>query len=263
LNLISEHNPAISVTRSIRADHFSHALITKYPPEKCFLAVKDSSYAFLLKATQKSEYNLNIPKLGFRIEPEDLFYYIYGILYCPNYRMRYESQLRAHFPRIPFPLSSDNSYNQKIFREMSLLGKKLADVHLDRSDLINITEFNTSRSSDFKIINPYYDNHTQRIYFDQIKNNDENSVVWIGGITEDIWNFEIGSIKQLENWLEDRKYIGSGENCNTREKRHKKLKRALTPQEFEEFLRLCSINKNTLKILPELNKIYDYIDAKI
>lgn len=260
LDLINEDNPAISVTRSIRADHFSHVLITKYPPEKCFLAVKDSSYVFLLKANKKQEYNLNIPKIGFKIEPEDLFYYIYGILFSPNYRKRYESQLKSHFPRIPFPNTPDKFRNETLFKQMSALGKKLADIHLNRSDLIDISKFSTNNCSDFRIINPIYDKSTQRIYFNKPNNHEEGSILWIGNISKDIWDFEIGSIQQIENWLEDRKYLDPQIEDNKKEKRHKKLRRALYPQEFTELLRLCSIIKNTIDLLPELDKIYNLID---
>lgn len=263
LDLITDDNPAISVTRSIRANHFSHALITKDPPEKCFLAVKDSSYVFLLKANKKENYNLNIPKLGFKIEPEALFFYIYGILYSPTYRKRYQDQLKSHFPRIPFPSTSDVTKNELTFKNMSSLGRKLADIHLDRSDLIDISQFPTSNCSDFRIINPYYDESSLRIYFNHPINNDDNTVVWIGNISKDMWNFEIGSIRQIENWLEDRTFVDPQLDNQKKEKRHKKLRRALTPQEFTELLRLCSKIKNTLDILPELDKVYEFIDVSI
>ena len=37
------------------------------------------------------------------ISPEDLFYYIYGVLHVPHYRTRYANNLRIELPRIPLP----------------------------------------------------------------------------------------------------------------------------------------------------------------
>ena len=35
--------------------------------------------------------------------PEDIFYYIYGVLHSPTYRTRYAEFLKIDFPRIPLP----------------------------------------------------------------------------------------------------------------------------------------------------------------
>ena len=63
---------------------------------------------------------------GIEITKEDIFYYIYGILHSPEYRMRFNSNLKKELPRIP--LADD-------FVAFSNAGRKLAKLHLDYEEL--------------------------------------------------------------------------------------------------------------------------------
>lgn len=58
------------------------------------------------------------PKIG----KEDIFYYVYGLLHSPEYRTRFENDLKKELPRIPFA---------KDFRAFSKAGRKLAELHLN------------------------------------------------------------------------------------------------------------------------------------
>ncbi|MHA1339546.1 MAG: type ISP restriction/modification enzyme [Promethearchaeota archaeon] len=280
LDHINIDNPAIGVTRSIRSDHFSHALIVKNPPEKCFLAVKDSSYVFLLKQSNQAKgaselrknnsnertnnyknnnYNINLKTLSFltyKVTPEDVFYYIYAVLYSNIYRKRYNNQLKTHYPRIPFPNFENKNLAKELFEKMSELGKKLAQIHLGISPLIDPSNFSIGKSEDFRIIDPKYDEKSKKIYL-----NKYDKDVWIANISKEMWDFEIGSIKQIENWLDFRSFKEKIHSSNkTRYKRHKGLERPLNSEEVIELLRLCSIIKLTLDILPEIDEIYRKID---
>jgi predicted helicase len=59
---------------------------------------------------------------GDQITKEDIFYYVYAVLHNPNYRKKYELNLKREFPRIPF-------YND--FYQWVNWGKKLMDLHLN------------------------------------------------------------------------------------------------------------------------------------
>ena len=59
---------------------------------------------------------------GDEITKEDIFYYIYGILHSPEYRRRFESNLKKELPRIP--LARD-------FADYSRYGRRLASFHLN------------------------------------------------------------------------------------------------------------------------------------
>jgi hypothetical protein len=67
--------------------------------------------------------------LGVRVKPitkEDIFYYVYGVLHNPEYRSKYELNLKREFPRIPF-------YDD--FYQWVNWGKKLMDLHLNYSSI--------------------------------------------------------------------------------------------------------------------------------
>ena len=59
--------------------------------------------------------------------PEEIFHYIYAILYAPSYREKYAEFLRADFPRVPF------AGTRKLFANIAALGTRLADLHLLKS----------------------------------------------------------------------------------------------------------------------------------
>lgn len=63
---------------------------------------------------------------GIEITKEDIFYYIYGILHSPEYRERFDSNLKKELPRIP--LAED-------FVAFSNAGRNLARLHLDYEEL--------------------------------------------------------------------------------------------------------------------------------
>ena len=56
--------------------------------------------------------------------PEEIFHYIYAILYANEYRTKYAEFLKIDFPRVPFTI------NPKLFRKMEEYGKQLVDLHL-------------------------------------------------------------------------------------------------------------------------------------
>ena len=56
--------------------------------------------------------------------PEDLFAYLYAILYAPSYRARYATFLKTDFPRLPITSKPD------LFRRLVGLGSALTNLHL-------------------------------------------------------------------------------------------------------------------------------------
>ncbi len=56
------------------------------------------------------------------ITKEDLFYYVYGILHSPEYKIRFEADLKKQLPRIPFA---------RYFWAFSTAGRALANWHLN------------------------------------------------------------------------------------------------------------------------------------
>ena len=75
-----------------------------------------------------------------------------------------------------------------------------------------------------------------------------------------MWEFEIGSVKQLDYWLISRRTYNS---LKSKRKRHIGLLRLLHPEELNEFINLSARIQSTLEILPRLDTIYKQIIAEI
>ena len=72
----------------------------------------------------RNYYNVNSSK---KIEKENIFYYIYGLLHSKDYREKYKSNLDKSLPYIPLVPK---------FWQFSNIGKKLADLHLNYENQI-------------------------------------------------------------------------------------------------------------------------------
>lgn len=74
-----------------------------------------------------SDYILGISRKAFgeRVTKEDIFYYVYGFLHSPDYRLRFASDLKKMLPRIPLV---DTAME---FWAFSKAGRKLADLHIN------------------------------------------------------------------------------------------------------------------------------------
>ncbi len=61
--------------------------------------------------------------VGPQVSKDDIFYYVYGQLHDPHYRISYAADLKKMLPHIPTPESRDR------FELMAQAGRKLADLH--------------------------------------------------------------------------------------------------------------------------------------
>lgn len=125
--------------------------------------------------------------------PEEIFGYIYAILYCPTYREKYLEFLKIDFPRIPFV----DDYEK--FKKLSELGWELVQHHLMRRNYEKLLVTYPCQGNDV---------------VDKVKavaDKDGKIRVWINteqyfdGIPEDVWNFHIGGYQVLDKWLKERK----------------------------------------------------------
>ena len=129
--------------------------------------------------------------LGTEPTHEEIFYYIYAVLYSPFYRKRYEEFLKIDFPRIPMPADHES------FKSMSNLGKELVDLHLLKHYALDETEVGFPQSDSNKVEKVYYDEKTQRVYF--------NKIQYFEGITKAVWEYRIGAYQVMDKYLKDRK----------------------------------------------------------
>ncbi|KKM79968.1 hypothetical protein LCGC14_1344590 [marine sediment metagenome] len=284
----NKDNLSLIINRQNRSDSASSYFVTNTVfDNKCLEGAKGlKCYVFPLKIneSEKKDDILNPkPCIDSNINPElkqelsyrndindyDIFFYIYGILYTPKYRERYYLGLMEDFPRIPFPRTKE------LLIKISVLGKRLVNLHILKAKNLISTQFPMSKSTDYKIhyirkndkdkdgnqIPDTYDAKTKKIYFkkrtatqNKLESDGDNldNITWVGGITQKMWDFEIGGRQQIKEWLYNRRYSSEPKN--------NAISRPLNNKELDYFLKMCDAIKKTIELLPELDEIYKEID---
>jgi predicted helicase len=165
--------------------------------------------------------------LGSVPTPEEIFYYIYAILYSPAYRKRYEEFLKIDFPRIH--MTSDN----KAFKVLNNLGKELVDLHLLRHPALDETDIGFPESDSNMVEKIRYDEKGKRVYL--------NKGQYFEGISRDVWEYRIGAYKVMEKYLKDRKG------------------RKLSLSEINHYMKVAKAIDMTIMLQENINKIYEKI----
>jgi len=126
---------------------------------------------------------------------DDWLEYVYATFHSPQYRERYDQQLRIDFPRIP--LTSD----RELLRELCRLGARLVTLHLmEADDLAPITTYPVPG-----------DNRIEKVRYTEPGQGVEQGRVWINaaqyfeGVPPEVWEFHVGGYQVCAKWLKDRK----------------------------------------------------------
>jgi predicted helicase len=244
-------NFAICVTRESYSHEWNSVLMVDIPIDNGMISGSSGSrtYLFLLNTDGINMHQkwLDLLSNHFKrqITAEHLFFFIYAILWTPTYRARYRSLLKKEFPKIPL----SQWQHPTDFFDMSAYGRELANLHCfkdsEETKRKGLIEFPAFNKKDLHIIydsKKGYSAKDHRIYF--------NSSFWIDNITDEIWNFEIGGIKQLENWIKNRTY------SERPKKSHKTLPRPINESELEEFQIICFIIKETIALMKKIDILY-------
>ncbi|MDD5062694.1 MAG: N-6 DNA methylase [Candidatus Marinimicrobia bacterium] len=129
---------------------------------------------------------------GKRPSPEEICYYVYGVLYSNIFRKTYAEFLKIDFPRVPF------TADYKLFKSIAKLGNILADLHLLKSPLLDVPVARYQGSGDNSRIEKIeYDEEMQRIYINRDK--------YFESIPPQVWRYHIGGYQVLSKYLKDRK----------------------------------------------------------
>jgi len=125
------------------------------------------------------------------VTPEEILYYIYGVLYSNNYREKYAEFLKIDFPRVPF------TKNYEIFKKIGLLGKELISLHLLKSEKLNnpVSKFEGEGNNLIKYVK--YDENKKSVFI--------NENQYFTNIDKEVWEYMIGGYQVLYKWLKDRK----------------------------------------------------------
>ncbi len=175
--------------------------------------------------------------------PEEIFYYIYAVLYSNIYRTKYAEFLKIDFPRVPF------TKDYKLFKKMSEYGNRLIDLHLLRysangnSPLQNpIARF--QGKGDNRVEKPKYEQPPQSPFAKgELKGVVHiNKTQYFEGISQNVWSYQIGGYQVCDKWLKDRKG------------------RSLSLDEIQTYCRIATAIQETIEIQQNIDKIYDEIE---
>ena len=170
---------------------------------------------------------------GSEPSPEEIFYYIYAILYSPTYREKYAEFLRSDFPRVPF------TADRALFTQLAAFGKRLADLHLLTSSELDPPACRFEGAGDSVVMRTKaqgfrYDPAECRMYI--------NKMQYFGPIPPEIHAYRIGGYQVCDKWLKDRK------------DRHLEL------DDIRNYCRMVTAIGSTLEIQQELDILYDNVE---
>jgi predicted helicase len=174
--------------------------------------------------------NLNIIK-------EDIFNYVYAVLHNPQYRIKYELNLKRDFPRIPF-------YTD--FHKWAAYGKELMDLHInyETAKPFKLKEISFVDSEDLK---------------PKLKANREASTIILDeattltGIPSEAWQYKIGNRSALE-WILDQYKEKKPKDPTIREKFNNYKFSVYKDKVIDLIKRVCTVSIETVRIIKEMEQ---------
>jgi hypothetical protein len=256
-------NIALLVSKQQAVKGFHHALVTTQISESGAVSnkTKEGNYHFPLylckpKTKQKSkgspshlmmlfepdvEYYDSKPNLagiladlfyksyGKTPEPEEIFYYIYAVLYSNTYRTKYAEFLKIDFPRIPF------TKDYKLFKKMGGYGERLVELHLLKASELDSPSVRFQGKGDNRVEKLRYE--YGKLYI--------NSDQYFEGIAKEIYHYRIGGYQVCDKWLKDRKG------------------RVLSLDDIKHYCLIVTTIEKTIKIQNAIDKIYPQVEEGI
>ena len=128
---------------------------------------------------------------------QQIFDYMVGVLGSKAFRKRYESLLKIDYPRIPIPK------DKNLFTKISILGGVLSRLQLleEKIPLVEQPKFFGSKDAVVSKVSHDEDG----IWIDSGSRGVENATSGFAGVTEEVFNFEIGGYQVCDKWFKDRR----------------------------------------------------------
>ena len=273
-HLIDETNLALSLTRRLRDPIWQHVYVTDHITDKTLLSSRDNCYCFPLylyqqtgkprKGSLKSMMMLFEPETRYAVKkpninerlvkalssvygkqppPEQIFYYIYAVLYSDTYRTKYAEFLKIDFPKVPF------TKDYKMFKKVSDFGNRLVDLHLLKSSELDPPVARFQGKGDNRVDKPKFDNSPLPPF---AKGGEGrfgllhiNKGQYFEGIAQNVWRYQIGGYQVCDKWLKDRKG------------------RVLSLDEIETYCRIATAIQKTIEIQKTIDEVYEEVEKEV
>ncbi len=178
--------------------------------------------------------------------PEDIFHYIYALLYSSGYRERYAPFLKKDYPRI-FVCS-----DKELFRQLAYFGAELTLLHLLKSPIP------ASGRISFPVVRPGVGAAVDkscpaylapgepepgsgrvfsfgRVYINSADTSTGCGAQYFEPVPKEVWEYKIGGYQVCEKWLKDRRG------------------RVLSYDEQDTYCRIIYSIKRTLELVSEID----------
>ena len=257
-HMLAGENVALITSRLTKGETFKHAQVTEKITEVICMSPKTSNNGFvfplyLYPSTDRGDLfahqepserqpNLN-PKIvaalaeayGREPTPEEMFHYVYAVLYAPAYRQKYAEFLRMDFPRVPFTADAG------LFQKLSALGARLVALHLLKSPELDPPACRFDGEGDGRVgkgkkAGLHYEPGEQRVYI--------NPTQYFAPVPEAVWTYPVGGYQVCEKWLKDRR------------------ERRLELDDIRTYCRIVSSLKLTMGIQQEIDALYPRAESK-
>lgn len=229
---ISEHGCLSGKTTNYQFPLYIYSREEKHKtifPNQQKLNIKGVQHTLRVKKEKEPNINpklFDILKNAFNkaLSIEEIFYYIYGILYSNIYQKKYQEFLRIDFPRVPF------TKDYSLFQKISEFGKELVNLHLLKSPRLDKPVIKFSGKDNNLIKFRKYNEKNKKLYI--------NGIQYFENLEKEVWGYMIGGYQVLDKWLKERRG------------RHLEL------EDIKHFCRVATALKETIIIQKEIDKIY-------
>ncbi len=186
---------------------------------------------YKIKSPNISEFLLKSLSSIYKKEPtpEEIFYYIYAVLYSDVYRTKYAEFLKIDFPRVPF------TKDHMLFKKMGEYGEKLVALHLLKSSEFDMPVAKYQGNGNNKIDKLRYENG--KLYI--------NKNQYFENIKPEVWGYHIGGYQVCEKWLKDRKG------------------KTLSLEDIKHYCKVVTALQRTIEIQHLIDKIYPEVEKEV
>lgn len=224
-NFVAKTNVGMVFTRLNRQLSLGYSFVSELVADEHILdSASDSTviaplYVYYPDGTKVANFNPDelkkfTGKIGSQT-PEDIFDYIYAVLYSPSYREKYKEFLKIGFPIIP--IADIDTFNRLV-----PLGRRLRELHLMHADSASDVHFPNAGTN--IVEKPYFENNKVWINDDQFFDN----------VSELAWKYYIGGYQPAQKWLKERKG------------------RTLSYDDIEHYRKIITILEETDRIMNEI-----------